>query len=523
MDIIQGHDKSRITPEFQAVILAGTGTNLAPLTRNYLRGRTIEETVPKALLPIGNKPMISFPLAWLDAAGIVEVLIICPASHRQAISHFIHSSSDIGSLHCTFQTIDDDDEAIGTADVLRSFAGQIQTDFILLPCDFIPPPSLSLSKLLNAYRMDTDQPQLAALLYEKGEVGKDGPSPLAIGMCLKTNTLSYIPSGEGRDDLELRMSLMWHSPTVRFTTRYLDSHVYIMRHTVLALLAERTDISSVKEELVPWLCRTQYRTSSRRKYGSILNPRKNPQALALTHTTTRTRPRTTAAKNDESEEEEDGLSAVKRGLGLGTGGLGFSSIPPSMPSSPPPNPRLNMARRGSTAGVEKQKPLPKLRCTYVTHALEDGVATRANTVKSYFDANRLALHDGSYVPAAHVPQQSSQPHDILIDPKAQISTDSIIGASTRIGERTSVKKSVIGSHCIIGKGVKISGCIIMDHTVIKDGCKLDNSIFSRHMVVNEKCTVKDCEAATGVILAAGGDFKGEKFEQYEFDDEDGFD
>lgn len=53
--------------------------------------------------------------------------------------------------------------------------------------------------------------------------------------------------------------------------------------------------------------------------------------------------------------------------------------------------------------------------------------------------------------------------------RARILSDSIIGESTQVGERTSVKKSVIGRHCVIGKMVKISNCILLDHCVIGDG------------------------------------------------------
>ena len=57
----------------------------------------------------------------------------------------------------------------------------------------------------------------------------------------------------------------------------------------------------------------------------------------------------------------------------------------------------------------------------------------------------------------------------LIDAKAQISTDSNIGQSTRVEERASIKKSVVGRHCVIGKMTKIVGCVILDHCVIEDG------------------------------------------------------
>ena len=53
---------------FQAVLLASdTGSRLYPLN---------SPATPKALLPIGNKEMLSFPLAMLEAGGVTDVLIV---------------------------------------------------------------------------------------------------------------------------------------------------------------------------------------------------------------------------------------------------------------------------------------------------------------------------------------------------------------------------------------------------------------------------------------------------------------
>lgn len=53
---------------------------------------------------------------------------------------------------------------------------RVKSDLIVLPCDFIPPPNLTLSSLLDAHRMDADGPILTSLLYERGETTKDGAS-----------------------------------------------------------------------------------------------------------------------------------------------------------------------------------------------------------------------------------------------------------------------------------------------------------------------------------------------------------
>ena len=57
----------------------------------------------------------------------------------------------------------------------------------------------------------------------------------------------------------------------------------------------------------------------------------------------------------------------------------------------------------------------------------------------------------------------------LIDQRAQISADSIVGESTQISERTTIKRSVIGRHCTIGKMVKITGSVLLDHCIVEDG------------------------------------------------------
>ncbi|KAG8919646.1 hypothetical protein FRC01_001187 [Tulasnella sp. 417] len=479
--------------EFQAVILAGPGTNLSPLTRHYVRGHGLEEPVPKALLPVGNKEMLNYPLAWLDAAGVSDVLIVCPASHRPLMSHFVYSSAEFPALRITLQTIDDED-SMGTADVLREISSSIQADFIVLPCDFIPPPNLTLSALLDAHRMDADGPILTSLLYERGEISKDGPPPLLVGLEEKSRTLAHIPVEESGDDVNLRMSMLW-------------------KRTVLDLLAERTDLSSIKEELIPWLCRTQYRVAARRKYGSILKPIGNTQALALEHSTVQP-----AAKPTRHYAKKK-LDAGDAGADS-PGGLQSPKSPPtamSIASSVPTSPRIGGLQK--LLEDEENKANIDIRCAFIVHKMENGTAIRANTVKTYFEANRLPSRE-QYQPQQATPG-STQPGDreYWIDPKAQISSDSLVGPSTKIAERTSIKKSVIGSHCVIGRNVRISGCVLMDHVVVKDGAKLDGCILSRHTVVEEKCSAKESETATGVTLAAGGDYKNERVEQFEYDED----
>jgi translation initiation factor eIF-2B subunit gamma len=92
---------------------------------------------------------------------------------------------------------------------------------VLLPCDFIPPPSLSLTPLLNKFRTDvvTDgsiatacwfevqQPDKGTLIDEWGHLA----SPIPIVWEDSTGTLLHVDSQEvdnHAEDVELRMALL---------------------------------------------------------------------------------------------------------------------------------------------------------------------------------------------------------------------------------------------------------------------------------------------------------------------------
>lgn len=228
-----------------------TTFRLAPLTNDHG-----DNPSPKSLLPVANKPMISFPLTWLEEAGVTsnsqrscywqsihsclsmtsDVLLICPYSHRSEIAHHVHSamsSTSFSSLRIDIQTCEDDEAAtLGTCSILRKFVNRIQVstlvqclaqalishlpqnDFILLPCDFIPSPSLPLSVVLNSYRADTEGMIISTLFYEVKEEDKssseDAITPPLIVYDTKTGTLLHVDySGDTEDELELHMRLLW--------------------------------------------------------------------------------------------------------------------------------------------------------------------------------------------------------------------------------------------------------------------------------------------------------------------------
>jgi glucose-1-phosphate thymidylyltransferase len=86
------------------VLAGGTGSRLMPLTK----------VTNKHLLPIGQKPMIFYPIEKLTAAGIEEILIVTGVEHMGDVVSLLGSGRDFG---CRF-TYKVQDEAGGIAQAL---------------------------------------------------------------------------------------------------------------------------------------------------------------------------------------------------------------------------------------------------------------------------------------------------------------------------------------------------------------------------------------------------------------------
>ena len=422
------------------------------------------------------------------------MLLICPTAHRDAITHHINSdpsssSSSLPSLRIDIQTFDQtQDSPAGTAHILAHFATRIAADFVLLPCDFLPPPSLRLESVLDKFRVEssTDGAIATALYYEirnpeaeksksasAGEEAWSLPSPpAAIVYEAKSGTLLHVDSLDDQDrdgdELSLRMAMLWQHSRVSLSTRLSDAHVYVCRRAVLdLLLLKQKDADSFREEFFPWLCKLQTHRARRQKYMALLkdsNPisQSQTQDLALQHSTS----------------HKPLLSDVS------------SPHMGSADSSP------------ETSTRDSDKSPQSLRVGLVIHPHSSGHAARANTIHTYFELNRLAL--GTIA--------SSDRDPSLIDPKANISADCLIGPSTRIGERTTIKKCTVGSHCVIGKNVKLSGCVLMEYCVVEDGVKLDGCILGKNTRVGAKAELTKCLTQAGYEVEAGGTFKHERLE-----------
>ena len=104
-------------------------------------------------------------------------------------------------------------------------------------------------------------------------------------------------------------------------------------------------------------------------------------------------------------------------------------------------------------------------------ASEPDYLIRVNSLAGYWELNRRlvrylsSLHP-SVRPSAGQKLDRTSASRSALSATAQISSDSVVGEGTQVGERASLKKCIVGRHCHIARGVKLTGCVVWDFVTI---------------------------------------------------------
>ncbi|KAI8985928.1 nucleotide-diphospho-sugar transferase [Pilobolus umbonatus] len=426
--------------EFQAVILGGYGSS------NRLYPISEEDNLPKAMLPVGNKPIIAYTLEWLEKAGIHDAIVLIQSvgNAPQKLSAFLRGYT--GGVHCNVVSVDED---LGTAEALRVIKDKIDRDFIVLPCDLIT--ELNPRDLLDAHRLW--DPTFTTLFYEPGstEGVKDDDLLPYVGIDPTINALVYKAERSEVEDFSMRMSLLNKFPRVRVYTQLQDARLYIFKKWIIDVIAAKDNIESISEDLIPLLVKCQYQRKLVEREGieKYAVNYDNILANALSLSTTQ------SANIEVDSSNKDPINS------------------------------------------DFKSPV-----TSYIYVYRDGFCGRGNTIASYSELNRYATKQG--VPIARVPITAE------VAPRTQVGNDSIIGEYTKIDERSSVKKSCVGAHCVIGKNVKIANSVIMDYVVIGDNAKIDGCVICNNATILDKASMKDCDVASGYQVDKESQLKGEK-------------
>jgi len=307
-----------------------------------------------------------------------------------------------------------------------------------------------------------------------------------------------INSEDCSDEFELRMSLLWKFPKVNFSTRLEDAHVYIFKRNILDLLvvplharqmlgnSSLDGLKSIREDLIPFLLKCQYQTQLVKKYGVD---------RILKGVNASTFPLSSGSPTFRSGSPD--ISKTPSGL--------VTPEPNAYTDDDDVDHHHHPHRRNASQSSSKKADLVK--CMVFVNSSEDYICSRANTLGCFSNLNRWALRNSTS-------DQARISSSCQLSSSASVGSDSIVGDSTRIEDRSSIKKSCIGSHVVIERYVKIISSIVMDHVIIEDGCKLENCILGQDARILEKTTLKNCEVAPGYTVPKETNAKDEKLVEF---------
>ena len=138
-------------PEFQAVVLAaGRGSRFTELTRHK----------PKCFLPVGNMPLVWFPLQVLKKAGFQEVVVVTHDNCRAEMAGLAKKLEmdlklDVVTPSDAPDGFDVDPEDFGTADALRLVRGTGRLGrcerVVVASCDLVT--DVRLQRLADLHRV----------------------------------------------------------------------------------------------------------------------------------------------------------------------------------------------------------------------------------------------------------------------------------------------------------------------------------------------------------------------------------
>ncbi|XP_048845491.1 translation initiation factor eIF-2B subunit gamma [Brienomyrus brachyistius] len=432
--------------ELQAVLMAaGGGSRMMELTYS----------TPKPLLPVGNKPLIWYPLSLLEKVGFEEVIVITTKEVQKELQKLL--SADI-RLKLDIVPVQEDAD-MGTADALRYIQQKIKTDVLVVSCDLIS--DTALHQVVDLFRAhDATLAMLMSKAHEftetvPGQKGKKktGEQRDFVGVDTSGKRLLFMANEADLDeDLVIRKSIVRRHPRMHIRTGLVDAHLYCLKRSVMDFLAENKSISSIRGELVPCLVRKQFSRST----GLQKTREQSDRNLS---------------KKDRSANSENHFSS------------GDSDLH-----------QLALARscwndhRGDMSAAYHGA---HLRC-YV-HIMEQGVCYRVNTLAAYIEANRSAsklLEEPAVHPSAVVSEQG------------QVGADSIVGAFCQIGDKTSIKRSTIGASSTIKEKVKVTNSIIMSGVTIEDGCNIQGSVICSQAVIGRGADIKYCLVGSGQRIEA---------------------
>ncbi|CAI0548751.1 unnamed protein product [Linum tenue] len=459
--------------DFQVVVLAGgTSKELVPL---------VSKEVPKPLLPVANRPVLSYVLEQLELSNLKDLIVVVEGEDAALRVGGWISGAYVDRLHVEVAAVPED---VGTAGALRAIARHLTAkDILVVSGDLVsdvPPGAVAAAHRRHdavVTSMICSTPVSGPV--ESGSVGakdkiKKPRRFNIIGLDPTKQFLLYIASGaEVEKDLHIPKSILRAVGQMDIQADLMDAHMYAFKRAVLLeVLEQKQNFHSLRHDVLPYLVKTQLKSEI------LLNG--TPQAEENGH------------DKVTSESNQTIISQI----------LANASTP-----------RFHEVYESIHNGSPTVQRTHKC-CAYI--ASNSKYCARLNSIQAFSDINRDVIGE-----ANHLSGYSFSVHNNIIHPSSELGSKTTVGPHCMLGEgslmgdKCSVKRSVIGRHCRIGSNVKIVNSVVMDHVTLGDGSSIQGSIVCSNVQIQERVVLKDCQIGAGFVVSAGSEHKGESLTRKE--------
>ncbi|BAF19475.1 uncharacterized protein [Oryza sativa Japonica Group] len=445
--------------DFQVVVLAGgTSEKLSPL---------VSKDVPKALLPVANRPVLSYVLDLLEASDLKDIIVVVEGQEAARLVGAWASSAYLDRLLVEVVAVPED---IGTAGALRAISKRLTANDVLvisgdLVTDVLPGAVAATHRRNGAAvtallcSVPISGPSDAASSGGKDKAKK--PTRLNIvGLDITRQFLLHIVSGtDVEKDVRVYKRKIRAVGEMEIRSDLMDAHLYAFKRTTLQnILEEKESYRSIRLEVLPYLVRSQLKSSSSGGEGTTVDETGDTTVPSNSHLQCLSQHRILAP------------SAFKKDL-LSSGGTYRC-------------------------------------CVYI--ATKSKYCHRLNSIQAYCDINRDVVGDASHLSGYSFSAQNNIIHPTsVLGSKTTIGPQCMLAEGSQLGDKCSVKRSVIGRHCRIGSNVKIVNSVVMNHVVIEDGCHIQGSVICNNVQLQERAVLKDCQVGAGYIVTASSEHKAE--------------
>jgi translation initiation factor eIF-2B subunit gamma len=231
------------------VILCGDGRNLSPFSALRASGTC------KPLLPVANKPMISYALEWCKSGDFKAITVVVPGSNADEVRLYIEKSCLEFPMPIEVKSFD----TKFSGEMVTGLASKITSDFVVLPCDFFS--DVDPQTLINIHRNNEGRNNIITGIYYKNTVENIDKKAVIADYIVHTPLKRLEPSlldvytKETVVDnkcLEIRTAMLWRHPNSVVSTKLLKAAIFFCNRKVLDILAQVSSDTSVSAQGKNW-------------------------------------------------------------------------------------------------------------------------------------------------------------------------------------------------------------------------------------------------------------------------------